>query len=348
VGEPEPEIPGGISQQEIDEAIAMPATPPPELAAAAPPGPTEQATPAPAAAAPLGSAPSGWQQPAHHPHANGVGLGAAAPEAITPPPTSAPSAPAPFGAAPAVAVAPAPAVDAGYQQTAAAVHMAVPTSGRRSVPNLALVGGSVTATPVITRMPRRSSPWRSVVVAFFAVLLLAALAVHLAFIPLDVLVVWRRPAWLWISSEPPGARVDLDGELLPDSTPMRVQVQRDQREHVVELSQTGWLPARKVVRYDREVTLSHTLPMTADPTPPKPPEVPPAEPTPAVPPPAAPAPQAATDTRPAAETAPSGGGRQASATKRPARHRSATGKHGARKKAAAAKSRAAKRARGKR
>jgi hypothetical protein len=98
--------------------------------------------------------------------------------------------------------------------------------------------------------------WRPVAVSIAALLVLAASAVHLAFVPLDVLFAWRAPVPLYVASEPEGAVVKLDGVPLPEVTPTKVPVRRDRVDHVIEIDHPGFRSARDVVRFDRSVTLS--------------------------------------------------------------------------------------------
>jgi hypothetical protein len=98
--------------------------------------------------------------------------------------------------------------------------------------------------------------WRPVLVSVAALLVLAASAVHLTFVPLDVLFTWRTPAPLYVASEPEGAIVKLDGVPLPDVTPTKIPIRRDRADHVIEMARPGFRSARDVVRFDRSVTLS--------------------------------------------------------------------------------------------
>jgi eukaryotic-like serine/threonine-protein kinase len=133
---------------------------------------------------------------------------------------------------------------------------------------------------------RAGVPWRPVVVALAAMLLLAAGAVHLAFVPLDVLVVWRKPIALTVTSEPAGASVKLDGVALPGVSPTQATMRRDRFDHVLQLSAPGYKPARQVIRYDGSVTLSTVVHLEKElattfealppPAPPKPPQAAPA------------------------------------------------------------------------
>jgi serine/threonine protein kinase len=103
---------------------------------------------------------------------------------------------------------------------------------------------------------RDAGNWRTVVVTAMAVLLIAAAGIHFAYLPLDVLFVWRKPATLLVTTDPPGATGKLDGVALEGPTPTRVSVRRDRAEHVLQLSAPGYKPARQVVRYDGAVTLA--------------------------------------------------------------------------------------------
>ncbi len=119
--------------------------------------------------------------------------------------------------------------------------------------------------PVPASRPRRETArvvlrggatWRPVVVALAAVLLVVAGAVHLAVMPLDVLVVWRKPATVAITTEPEGATVRLDGATLTMPTPTETTVRRDRVDHVVEVVAPGFRPTQRTIRYDGAVTLS--------------------------------------------------------------------------------------------
>jgi len=103
----------------------------------------------------------------------------------------------------------------------------------------------------------------------------AAAGVHLKVIPLDVLVVWLKPAELQVSSNPAGADVILDGRPVTGQTPTQVQVKRDRADHVLEVSKTGFNSARQTIRFDRTPALAASLSLEALPPPPPPP---PAEP----------------------------------------------------------------------
>ena len=100
---------------------------------------------------------------------------------------------------------------------------------------------------------------------------------HLFFIPLDVLVTWRSPARLSITTQPTGATLKLDGVPLAGTAPMTVSVWRDRAPHVVEASIPGFETTRDNVRYDKSVTLSVQMYLPKDkPATPPPPPPPPA------------------------------------------------------------------------
>jgi hypothetical protein len=106
---------------------------------------------------------------------------------------------------------------------------------------------------------RPGATWRPLGLAFAAALLLVAGLVHLAVVPLDVLLVWRKPASLAIATDPAGAAVTLDGTSLGSPAPTTTTVRRDRDAHVLEASAPGYRPVRQTVRYDRSVSLSFTL-----------------------------------------------------------------------------------------
>jgi tRNA A-37 threonylcarbamoyl transferase component Bud32 len=109
------------------------------------------------------------------------------------------------------------------------------------------------------RVLRVVSVWRPVVVAVAAALLLVAGAIHLVVVPLDVLVVWRKPTSLTVASEPAGALVKLDGALLGGTTPTQTTIRRDRFDHVLHVSAPGYRAVRQTIRYDATVALSATV-----------------------------------------------------------------------------------------
>jgi serine/threonine-protein kinase len=98
--------------------------------------------------------------------------------------------------------------------------------------------------------------WRSVAVGVAAVLVIGALIVHVGVIPLEVLVSWKKPAQLYVASEPEGGVAKLDGVRLLDPTPTKIPVARDRQEHVIEIDYPGYRGVRESVRFDRSVALS--------------------------------------------------------------------------------------------
>jgi hypothetical protein len=137
-------------------------------------------------------------------------------------------------------------------------------------------GGSaaLAVAPVPTPRPRHETArvqvrptgmWRPVAVVVSALVLAAAAAVHVAVIPLEVLFTWTRPAALYVTSEPEGASVKVDGVALTDPAPARISVQRDRLDHVIEVTHAGYRPARQTVRYDKSVALSFVIRLEPDP-----------------------------------------------------------------------------------
>jgi hypothetical protein len=106
---------------------------------------------------------------------------------------------------------------------------------------------------------RQGPTWLPPVLAFAAALTLVAGLVHLAVVPLDVLLVWRKPAALAVGTDPAGATITLDGSPLAAPAPTTTTVRRDRGEHVLEASAPGYRPARQTIRYDRGVSLSFSL-----------------------------------------------------------------------------------------
>ncbi len=120
-------------------------------------------------------------------------------------------------------------------------------------------------TPQITPVTKKPKGWaRTLLLLTLLTSALAAL-VHLTVIPLPVIAVWLQPADIAITSQPPGAEILLDGQKLTAHTPTRAQVQRDLREHKIELRKDGFTPALRTLRYDREVDLALTI--TLEPAP---------------------------------------------------------------------------------
>jgi serine/threonine protein kinase len=130
---------------------------------------------------------------------------------------------------------------------------------------------------------KRRRPWRSIGVILLAGLCAGAAVIHYKYVPLDVAAVWFTPASMFISSDPSGASVTLDGRLVPERTPTRIEIRRDRDDHILEVSREGSLTVRTTARFDRAVVLSETVILPPQPLPPAPPaETPPAIPTSAI------------------------------------------------------------------
>ena len=96
-------------------------------------------------------------------------------------------------------------------------------------------------------------------------LVAAGVGVHLWFIPLDVLIAWRQPTGLSITTEPPGAKLRVDGVPLAATAPTTVTVWRDRTDHTVEATLVGYQLARETIRYDKSATLSYVVRLPKDP-----------------------------------------------------------------------------------
>ena len=110
--------------------------------------------------------------------------------------------------------------------------------------------------------------WRQRLVVLALLLAGAGALVNFFVIPLEVLIVWGRPAALSITSQPGGANLVLDGRALAETTPVTVLVERDRSDHVVEATMRGYLPGRQVIHYDQSLRLSTFLRLERDPNPP--------------------------------------------------------------------------------
>jgi hypothetical protein len=106
---------------------------------------------------------------------------------------------------------------------------------------------------------RQRRGWGGVLFAFFVLLIGAAAAVHLLFVPLDVLITWREPAGLSVATDPRGAKVRLDGVEVEGEAPLTIPVRRDRADHIIEASLPGHHDARAIIRYDQSVALSSQL-----------------------------------------------------------------------------------------
>jgi len=116
--------------------------------------------------------------------------------------------------------------------------------------------------------PLRVRGRRRMTMFLFLVMLGAGVAaVHRFVVPLDVLVTWPKPARLAISTDPPGAKLRLDGVPLGATSPTVVQVRRDLIDHVLEATHEGFRPAQATLRYDKTVRLSAMLVLQPVPAP---------------------------------------------------------------------------------
>jgi len=125
--------------------------------------------------------------------------------------------------------------------------------------------------PVMAPPQPKKSRAMPVVLTLLALSIVAAALVHVKVIPLNVLVLWMKPAPLSVTSEPAGADVILDGRPVIGETPTRTSVKRDRADHVVQVSKAGYKNATKTIRFDRTPELSAALTLEALPPPPPPP-----------------------------------------------------------------------------
>jgi eukaryotic-like serine/threonine-protein kinase len=173
----------------------------------------------------------------------------------------------------------------GTRRSSAAVTPALGTRRSSAAVTPALGMGRPSAAPWETAAPSRGqhqtarvqlrSPkrWRGILVLTALVVAGGAAAVHYFVVPLDVLLAWRKPARLWIATEPDGASLRLDGVALAGSSPTAVSVKRDLVDHVIEATLAGYHPGRAIARFDKSLGLSLLLPLERDPAaaPPLPP-----------------------------------------------------------------------------
>jgi len=131
---------------------------------------------------------------------------------------------------------------------------------------MAPYSGPVMAPP----QPKKSRAMPAVLIVL-ALLIVGAALVHVKVMPLNVLVLWTKPAPLSVTSDPAGAEVTLDGRPVIGETPTRTSVKRDRADHVIQVSKTGYKSASKTVRFDRTPELSASLTLEALPPPPPPP-----------------------------------------------------------------------------
>jgi hypothetical protein len=125
------------------------------------------------------------------------------------------------------------------------------------------------ATPALTPPPYVPSVEGKNRFAYGAFLLLILMllagagiaAVHVFFVPLDVVLVWTRPARLFVSSTPEGAQVRLDGRVLDDLTPVDLSVSRDLSDHNLEVSKEGFHKTERRIRFDDRAVLVENVPL---------------------------------------------------------------------------------------
>ena len=64
---------------------------------------------------------------------------------------------------------------------------------------------------------------------------------------------------LSVTTEPPGAKLRLDGVPLATTAPTTVTVWRDRGEHTIEATLAGYQLARETIRYDKAASLSYVV-----------------------------------------------------------------------------------------
>jgi serine/threonine-protein kinase len=120
-------------------------------------------------------------------------------------------------------------------------------------------------TPELPRPPSRSprpapeqrpSLTRAVMFAVLILLPAVAAVIHYLVVPLPVLRAWGQPARLEVLSQPSGAEVYLDGHRLSALTPTYTEVQRDRKNHEVEIRKDGFVLLRRSVRFDQTELLT--------------------------------------------------------------------------------------------
>jgi hypothetical protein len=112
---------------------------------------------------------------------------------------------------------------------------------------------------------RSSGSWLKRLLAVLVLVAGAAAAVHFYLVPLEVLVVWRQPARVSLTTDPSGASLRLDGALV-DTSPTSVSVTRDRLDHTVEATKPGYRPARATVRFDRSVGITVRVHLEPEPS----------------------------------------------------------------------------------
>ena len=129
---------------------------------------------------------------------------------------------------------------------------------------------------------RPQRQWGGVFTVIVLLLVAAGVGVHLWFIPLDVLITWRQPTGLSITTEPPGAKLRVDG--VPLATRRRPRSPSGAIARITSSRRRWWAIrlARETIRYDKSATLSYVVRLLKDPNyipPPPPPAGGPAAPS---------------------------------------------------------------------
>ena len=128
-----------------------------------------------------------------------------------------------------------------------------PPSGEKLLtpPQARRAGGQV--KPLTAARTHHNGAWAFLILA--ALLASTLFSIHIYVMPLPVAAAYFRPAFIDVTSEPPGADVYVDGKKVLGITPALVEVRRDHQEHVVEIHKEGFAPIRQNLRYDRDVRL---------------------------------------------------------------------------------------------
>lgn len=126
--------------------------------------------------------------------------------------------------------------------------------------------GPGAGNPPLAQRNRHNIAWA--VLIFLALTASTLFSVHVYVMPLSVAVVYFRPAFIDVVSEPSGADVFVDGKKILGTTPAVVEVSRDHRQHAIEVRKEGFAPAVQDLRYDREVRMQLTFPLQPLPRPP--------------------------------------------------------------------------------
>jgi len=126
--------------------------------------------------------------------------------------------------------------------------------------------GPGAGNPPLAQRNRHNIAWA--VLIFLALTASTLFSVHVYVMPLSVAVVYFRPAFIDVVSEPGGADVFVDGKKILGTTPAVVEVSRDHRQHAIEVRKEGFAPAVQDLRYDREVRMQLAFQLRPLPRPP--------------------------------------------------------------------------------